>query len=595
LLSFVLLAGVSKAQNLFLTFPSTVHICDVKDLEMNGAIEYLTNDLFDIRLPDELQKYWRYTFEWYNEDGVRIGFYNSHYGQYFDPSKSDVLRFSDYKFHTGLYTLVFKVYKLDPAVNGGEVQVFSQTKQKHLTVEGDNLNWDSGLMRGMVSGDFDQDGFEDEVLVCYDHGPNHTGFYVWTSDAYKMNFAWDWYTSTHFDANRVEGRFVSGDFNRDGVKDDVAAIYDYGGNQTKIHIWHANAATNSMDYQGVWWTHTNYDANQITGRLVAGDFNEDGYEDDLAAFYDYGGANARLHIWENNSGSFSHSGTAWISGFGLYNPTLTTGKIVSGDFDGDGYHGDIMAFYAFQNAETKVYMWRADGGGTMTGPFTKSHMPAGNYDAHKITGRVVSGDFDSDGRHDDFASYYDYGNNETRIHYWRGDGATHSGAWTPYNSGAGNFAASAITNRTVSGDFDRDGVVDNVVTMYRYSNEKSKLFLWRDISHNTTAYYNEVWQVCGNPYNKQGNVAVEIEEEVEDMTGLTVKVFPNPSQGYFKVDLVTQESGTLNLYGYDGRKVKTMNLVGGINQVDVEGEPAGVYIVEIIAGEERTTEKLIIR
>lgn len=597
LLFFVLLAGMTKAQTLFLNFPSTVHICDIKNFEMQADIEYVTNNLFDIELSDDHQKYWRYTFEWYDQNGVRIGDYNSFYGQYFDTPKSHKLKFSDHPFETGNYKVVFKVYKLDPQVNGGEVLVFSQSKTKMLTVTGLNLNWDAGRVRGMVSGDFDQDGFEDEVLACYDHGANTTDFYVWTSDATEMHFGWSWYSSNQFNANNVEGRFVAGDFDRNGIKDDVAAIYDYGNNQTKIHVWHSNGS--AMIYQGAWWANTGsgatgYDANKISGRLVAGDFDEDGFEDDLAAMYDYGSNNMQIHVWEENQGGFTYGGPWFTSAPNNFNAAQVTGRIISGDFDSDGKAGDIIAYYEYPNNQTKAFLWKSTGT-SLNGKFTWYDSGLNNYNAALIKGRVVSADFDHDGNHDDIATFYDFGGNETRMHYWRGDVTTLTGAWTPYNSGAGMFDASAITNKTVSGDFDRDGFVDNIVTMYQYSNEKAKLFLWRGIGAATTAWYQEVWQVCGSPYNKQGNAAVEIEEQVENQAKLATKIYPNPSQGSFKIDLMNQETGTMNLYAYDGRKVKISQLNAGVNQVDVQDQPAGVYIVEIIANQSRTTQKLIIR
>jgi phage terminase large subunit-like protein len=113
----------------------------------------------------------------------------------------------------------------------------------------------------------------------------------------------DWWDSGtgNYELSRVKSRTAAGDFDNDG-KTDIAAMYDYLGKQAKIHVFKSNGS--SFD-QVEWWDSGkgNYEAVKLDNRLVAGDFDGDG-NDDLAALYDYGQKQSKLHVFISNGTGF---------------------------------------------------------------------------------------------------------------------------------------------------------------------------------------------------------------------------------------------------------------------------------------------------
>jgi YD repeat-containing protein len=154
----------------------------------------------------------------------------------------------------------------------------------------------------------------------------------------------------------MTGRVVSGDYNGDG-KDDIAAFYEYGSFETGVSVWLSNG--NSFVYQGDngWWRSDGYSASRVTYRIVSTDFNDDG-KDDIAAFYDYGNNTTRIHVWISSGTEFQYqwSNGWWSSNIGAYTASSITGRVVAGDYNGDG-KGDISTLYNYGNGYLRIHVW----------------------------------------------------------------------------------------------------------------------------------------------------------------------------------------------------------------------------------------------
>jgi len=280
---------------------------------------------------------------------------------------------------------------------------------------GDNNSRNSlAMIRGYIG----INGEDRGALTVYKHGGS-----LW--------LAWD----APYDVTNITDRVVSGDFDNDGSVDDVAAIYDNGSSSTSIHVWSVfnTVVGNSVTYTNNLWTSSTYDATKVTGRVVSGDFDSDGYYDDIAAFYDYGSGVVKLHAWlRNNSGGFTY--VWWWEASGYY-CSMFTGRVVSGDFDRDGNCDDIANLYDYGGGEMRIHVFTGNGGSAFnySGANGWWSVPSG-YTPSNITFRVATGNFDHSGvisnhRSDDIVAIYDYGSGAAKAHVWTSNGNSFSYAW----------------------------------------------------------------------------------------------------------------------------------------------------------------------
>ncbi|MCB9335176.1 MAG: T9SS type A sorting domain-containing protein [Flavobacteriales bacterium] len=362
------------------------------------------------------------------------------------------------------------------------------TSQKVFNEDGINnrMNYNANMVSNrVVSGDFDNDGKKDDIAAFYDYGGTgsnaETRIHVWTGDFELFDYqsASGWWSAIGYEANKISGRVVSGDFDNDGYEDDIAAFYDYGNNETRIHMFIGNNGT--FTYSGAmgWWNITGYNANAITGRVVVGDFYDgDGFKDDIAVFYDYGNNETRIHMFEGRSNYFSYaSNYGWWNTTG-YNANAITNRVVSGDFDNDFKHDDIAVFYDYGNGETRIHMFLGQNSWFYY-PSNYGWWNTTGYNANAITNRVVSGDFDNDMLVDDIAVFYDYGNTETRMHVFEGRGNYFS---YPSNYGLWNvssgYNANSITGRVLSGDFFTSGS-KGIAAIYDVGSNETRIHTWK--------------------------------------------------------------------------------------------------------------------
>ncbi|MEZ4970887.1 MAG: T9SS type A sorting domain-containing protein [Flavobacteriaceae bacterium] len=445
----------------------------------------------------------------------------------------------------------------------------------------------------MVSGDFDGDSIDD-IATLYDNTGNNTILKIWLSstNSFILSKGNDgWWKTGGYNANKTTGRMVSGDFDGNGF-DDIAAFYDNGNSSTSLHMWLSSGTHITYQNSSGWWSTSGYDPNKITGRVVSGDFDGNGF-DDIAAFYDNGNSSTSLHMWLSSGTHITYQNSSgWWSTSG-YDPNKITGRVVSGDFDGNGFD-DIAAFYDNGNSSTSLHMWLSSGT-HITYQNSSGWWSTSGYDPNKITGRVVSGDFDDNG-FDDIAAFYDNGNSSTSLHTWLSSG-THityqnSNGW--WNTSG--YDVNKVKGRVVSGDYNNDGKTD-ISAFYDYSqtNGDVRSNIWHSTGNSFTYYNNSL----GYPWkNLNDNIIAskallieerEVNENDPSKNEFIIEAFPNPVSNYsylsLQFELDENAIVEIELYDMHGRKIKDIyseqRLRGSqlIDDISLESVPKGLYFL----------------
>lgn len=290
------------------------------------------------------------------------------------------------------------------------------------------------------------------------------------------------YKAVQLALNFPNDQMVSGDFDGNG-KDDVAYIADTGYGTMKIY-----ARLNGNGPTTLWSEETAFYTANVGDRVTAGDFNGDG-KDDIALLYDNKNGKARIHVLLSKGKGFEPRNSWFVQATeGMYNANRTTGRVTSGDFNGDGLD-DVSAMYDNGDGKMKIHMFLSTGN-SFNIEYWYEDMAGGNFYASGVTGRYEAGDFNGDGK-DDIAAMYGYADGRTRVHVWLSNGTSlnQRSAWfiqdTPYY-----YNTERVNNRFVTGDFNDDGK-DDIGTLYEYSGGTMMLHVF--VSQGNTFSWWQKW------------------------------------------------------------------------------------------------------
>ncbi|MFA5135413.1 MAG: FG-GAP-like repeat-containing protein [Patescibacteria group bacterium] len=461
------------------------------------------------------------------------------------------------------------------------------------------------------------DGHED--LACMYGGRSTMHIPVWLSDGTQFNLdngLAGWYGSSSWPVANIR-HVVEGDFNGDGL-DDIADFYDYGLQpngtyQTRIHVFKSTGSSFVLSGgpQG-WWKADGYTASHVV-HAVAGDFNNDG-RDDIASLYDYPETEARIHVFISTGSSFTYYGpVGWWHVTSGYN-TDCVRHMAAGDFNGDG-KSDIAAVYDYGGAQTRIHMFLSTGSSfAYQGP--SGWWSSTGYYASTVV-HALPGDFNGDGR-DDIATLYDYGNGQSRIHVFLSTGSSFvyqgpTGWWN--NIGSGSYHAQNV-KRAAAGDFNGDGK-DDVTLAYRYSANEARfhMFLSRGTSFRqnnaATGWWSStgfsldaVYGMVAGRFNWIGSPKIAQPEENRGPlpTAFTLSQnYPNPFNPTTTISYALPEATHVELHVYNilGQKVTTLvdeYQTAGQHEISwaADQHASGIYFYRIRAGDAVESKKMVL-
>lgn len=298
-----------------------------------------------------------------------------------------------------------------------------------------------------VSGDFNGDGNSD-IATLYDYGGTSSRIHTFTSSGSKFLYSGSsgWWNSTNYNLGLVY-KAVSGRFNSDNLAD-IALLYSDAAGHTQIHVFTSTGS--GFSGPKIWWDSGGYTASRVVG-LAAGRFDGDSLTD-IAALYDYGNGASRIHVFTSISSAFSYEGSSgWWNTSSGYSAAKVK-HFVAAKFNDDSF-SDVAALYDYGDGQARIHTFLSNGSRFLYEGSSGWWLTPSGYNLDSVP-FALSGYFDK-GSLGDIAVIYDYSGSETRIHTFLSTGSkfSYSGSsgWWLVPSG---YTTSSVKH-AVSGQFDR--------------------------------------------------------------------------------------------------------------------------------------------
>ncbi|MER7894505.1 FG-GAP-like repeat-containing protein [Micromonospora sp. NPDC094482] len=286
--------------------------------------------------------------------------------------------------------------------------------------------------------------FQMAPALAHDDGDATMTIHRWQSGGSSFSHTTDYKGEGAFSLSNVGDRVAAGDVDGDGT-DDIVMAYQLADGTFGFYVFDAGLTS-----RGRWYTSGPFNLDTVAGRLVVADFTGDG-KAEPALVHDDGDGTMTIYRWKSTGSGFSR--TTDYKGGGAFTVSNVGDRVAAGDVDGDGTDDIVMAY---QLADGTFGFYVFDAGLTSRGSWSTS----GSYNLDTVAGRLVVGDFAGDGKAEP-ALVRDDGDATMTIHRWVSNGSSFSRT-TDYKGGAA-FTVSRVGNRVAAGDVDGDGTDDIVM------------------------------------------------------------------------------------------------------------------------------------
>jgi Peptidase family M23 len=281
-------------------------------------------------------------------------------------------------------------------------------------------------------------GFTDDLIMAGALGADSMRFRRYLVDADQVMRSRE-RVSLH--AARTADRVLAGDFTNDGV-DDIAVVVQQQDGSFQLKVWSEGRYRVGSFYDPA----GRYSLGLNGGRIAVGDFDADGFTDDLVMAKAKGSDRMRIVRY-----LFDGPEAVTVSHQVVPLPASRVGdRMLVGDFTNDGT--DDVAFVIQQvDRSFQVKVW--DGAEVAAGVFFD---PRFRYALGTNQDRLISGDFDADGYADDFAMAKRLGPNHLGLRRFIVEGANE----VTISRETVRIPRGRSEDQLLRGDFDNDGADD---------------------------------------------------------------------------------------------------------------------------------------
>ncbi len=438
-------------------------------------------------------------------------------------------------------------------------------------------------------------------------------------------------------------KHIKGDFNNDGL-DEVLSI-SASTTISKLHQfesgvdeWNREWGNSLSGTIGPWHIKT-------TDLFFSGNF--DGSGDKLLCIGDLNSALLKFDgsIWTT---AWGNGGLSWLGGW----PTNTGDRFFICDFNNNG-RDDILCISA-DALFYKIIEFNGQGWTTIFGnssgtgkivyntPVPKGMSSPSNSWSMKSTDSFIVGDF-SGNSYGEILIIDEVDGNSLLLEFtadnelefkWNNSGEYTLGSWNT-EEGSSYYAYNMDSDSKtelfcISPDHKHEKILSFAGSWYtQWENFGSYQIYNRDLSNGDAFIFgnfvseettNVLWikpswsfpssEVFGNPVTQNCGSTVYLHEmpqfgalllpgensnesTIDGAENEIIKLYPNPNEGHFIIDMGTAEDVRLSIHNAMGQEVYFHSKASGRLEVDLSNRPSGIYIVKIDLGNEFITKKLI--